>query len=294
MSTTPMPRYVCHKTVHALKINQIEPQLRSDLLVHLLPEDNRYPYIVVTDEWCRSHKVERPSGYYVQYEDGYTSWSPVEAFEKGYTPIAEGVPDIDSPSLLCGATFTPPRGKPDAICQLPAGHRGIHDASERVVLLKGAYDELVQLAALNDQRLDAVEERNIGVITQLRFANPRNRELTTALTNVSKTLQAVLAFADATLINSEPASFKSRGLNQPIIDKENELDAALQALHEQCGWLPPKEITTVEIREQAERLHSFGFANQSLASEMMYWRNLALVSTAMTAMIDLDMARLGI
>lgn len=26
-------------------------------------------------------------GYYVVYEDGYESWSPAEAFEKGYTLI---------------------------------------------------------------------------------------------------------------------------------------------------------------------------------------------------------------
>lgn len=30
-------------------------------------------------------------GYFVKYEDGYTSWSPKEVFEKAYRPV-EGLP----------------------------------------------------------------------------------------------------------------------------------------------------------------------------------------------------------
>jgi len=30
---------------------------------------------------------DEQEGYYVEYEDGYKSWSPKEAFEKGYVEI---------------------------------------------------------------------------------------------------------------------------------------------------------------------------------------------------------------
>src|ERR1051326_8172801 len=94
-----MPRYVCHKTVHALKITNIDVRLEKGMPIILTPEDKRYAPIEVTQDWARERHVERPAGYYVVYEDGYTSWSPVETFEKGYTPIAEGISDINSTQI---------------------------------------------------------------------------------------------------------------------------------------------------------------------------------------------------
>lgn len=79
-----MPRYRCHKIVHALKIEGIH-YLRDGQLV-LLPEDKRFAPFEVSDAFRRKHSPAAP-GYYVVYEDGYTSWSPVEAFENGYTLI---------------------------------------------------------------------------------------------------------------------------------------------------------------------------------------------------------------
>ena len=48
---------------------------------------------------------ETRSGYKVVYEDGYTSWSPKEAFERAYRPLtmaerglaAAGIPMIGAP-----------------------------------------------------------------------------------------------------------------------------------------------------------------------------------------------------
>lgn len=31
--------------------------------------------------------IKDPQGYLVEYEDGYKSWCPKEAFEKGYVPF---------------------------------------------------------------------------------------------------------------------------------------------------------------------------------------------------------------
>lgn len=94
MNTIEMPRYVCHKTVRALKVHT-GPRHLTQEFVRLIPEDKRFGEFLVHESWCQKRNV-KDVGYYVVYEDGYDSWSPVEAFEKGYTPIAEGVPDVNS------------------------------------------------------------------------------------------------------------------------------------------------------------------------------------------------------
>ena len=55
------------------------------------------------------------AGYNVMYEDGYTSWSPAETFERAYRRITEAEIDlIDNPDLAglphTGGTHVPPRG----------------------------------------------------------------------------------------------------------------------------------------------------------------------------------------
>jgi hypothetical protein len=76
-----LPKYRCHKTVHALKI--------KDVIVHaanghiIVPEDTRYAPFQITDEYLQKHKPES-GGYFVQYNDGYKSFSPAQPFEEGY------------------------------------------------------------------------------------------------------------------------------------------------------------------------------------------------------------------
>ena len=84
-----LPRYKCHKEVHALKIKSIEKhnegeQAESDGSAMLTPTDHRYDRIHVDHEYMRKHKPH-PGGYYVVYKDGYKSFSPAEQFEHGYT-----------------------------------------------------------------------------------------------------------------------------------------------------------------------------------------------------------------
>lgn len=81
-----MPRYRCHKLVHALEIREIKSQddhLRMKKHYLLVPEGEHYGAVAVTDEWMARHQPQ-PGGYYVVYEDGYTSYSPKQAFEGGY------------------------------------------------------------------------------------------------------------------------------------------------------------------------------------------------------------------
>lgn len=90
MPAIEMPIYKCHKKVWALKIDRIKPRRPDDvqdgaLLIH--PVGLFAPFWMDGD-WCAKHKPEE-GGYYVQYEDGYTSYSPAKAFEDGYTKVSQ-------------------------------------------------------------------------------------------------------------------------------------------------------------------------------------------------------------
>lgn len=81
-----LPRYRCHKEVWALKIKQIIPT--PDGGAQIESEEGFAPFHVSAD-YVRKHQPEA-GGYWVQYADGYQSWSPAEAFESGYTRIDDG------------------------------------------------------------------------------------------------------------------------------------------------------------------------------------------------------------
>lgn len=96
-----LPKYQCHKIVHALKIDRVESLAQDG--AKLYPADAGYlPFNVGADFVMRNIKapVNRivfadgkikdffdTTGYYVVYSDGYLSWSPTEAFEQGYSRI---------------------------------------------------------------------------------------------------------------------------------------------------------------------------------------------------------------
>lgn len=83
-----LPVYQCHKRVTALKIGGIIPGAEDTVMDGgswtIIPADERYPEIEVSHEFVTKHKPEA-GGYYVIYEDGYTSFSPAAAFESGYS-----------------------------------------------------------------------------------------------------------------------------------------------------------------------------------------------------------------
>ncbi len=81
----PLPRFKCHKEVHAAKIAGIEPKGMTEGAV-LRFEPKNLASIEVSAEYLRRHKP-KVGGYYVVYHDGYESWSPAEAFEDGYTRL---------------------------------------------------------------------------------------------------------------------------------------------------------------------------------------------------------------
>ena len=81
-----MPRYKCHKEVHALKIEAYAAAAREGMTLYFndgfkpieIPESDVRPFLEIeTSDY----------GYLVVYEDGYRSWSPTKAFEAGYTRL---------------------------------------------------------------------------------------------------------------------------------------------------------------------------------------------------------------
>lgn len=86
-----MPKYQCHKVVHALKIIGLHIDETEILLCFHAETDDDVASIripVEEDEHSRFIKASGADfGYYVVYEDGYISWSPSKAFEDGYTRL---------------------------------------------------------------------------------------------------------------------------------------------------------------------------------------------------------------
>lgn len=90
-----MPRYKSHKTVWALKIAAIE--VNADKSAKIAPADAGFATFATKPGWAeRFTGGEDDLGYYVQYADGFESWSPTKAFVDGYTAEAqakhEGLP----------------------------------------------------------------------------------------------------------------------------------------------------------------------------------------------------------
>lgn len=87
ISISTAPVYVCHKRVRALKIADIVAVNGDDdtaaTLYNLVFADHRAVPLQVESRWI-AEKGAIKGGYLVEYEDGYRSFSPAEAFEKGY------------------------------------------------------------------------------------------------------------------------------------------------------------------------------------------------------------------
>ena len=77
-----MPRWKCHKVVRALKIERVAHLGGGGAELHF--EDDLHVW--VEPVYISKHNPQ-VGGYFIVYGDGYKSWSPAEAFEKGYSRI---------------------------------------------------------------------------------------------------------------------------------------------------------------------------------------------------------------
>lgn len=96
-----LPSYLCHKTVRAAKIKRIihpmqqasqEARVEGRTTLILLLDDQggvkSHTSVDVNNAWMTRNPTVEAGGYYVVYEDGYTSYSPAKALEEGYAPTA--------------------------------------------------------------------------------------------------------------------------------------------------------------------------------------------------------------
>jgi len=83
--TREMPKYSCHKEVHALKIDSLNVNT-AEGLVTITPADEGYGPFTVDIDYLKKHEPQI-GGYFVVYKGGYKSYSPAKAFEEGYRRI---------------------------------------------------------------------------------------------------------------------------------------------------------------------------------------------------------------
>jgi len=82
-----LPEYKCHKIVKAAKITEIHyPGLSSPHFPNTILVLDLGLSVEVNSLWVDKH-MPKPGGYFIVYEDGYTSYSPDKAFETGYSKI---------------------------------------------------------------------------------------------------------------------------------------------------------------------------------------------------------------
>lgn len=91
-SAMPLPKWQSHKVVSADKIvgtQQGSTITKDDTGVRWTLEGGRV--IAPSHDLLRRAGDRRPAkgDYYVEYDDGYQSWSPAKAFEEGYTRLKD-------------------------------------------------------------------------------------------------------------------------------------------------------------------------------------------------------------
>lgn len=156
-----LPPYICHKVVRAAKIVGFEITPAEDqqhVLLQFEREDSPRG-VIVEDGWLItrvrqgfedtspdkdpviSAAEKAVGGYYVVYDNEYTSWSPGDVFEAGYTPI------VSEPVLLAEATLSerPFASEDLAMTVIPNGHvDGLHAGIvlERVIDTADEYEQM--------------------------------------------------------------------------------------------------------------------------------------------------------
>ena len=78
-----LPKYQSRKIVKGAKIISIDDLVGDCGLVLNLEGDQK---VAISRDWYTKHAAAS-GDYYVIYDDGYTSWSPAEAFESGYVKL---------------------------------------------------------------------------------------------------------------------------------------------------------------------------------------------------------------
>lgn len=122
---TPMPSYISHKRVWALKIKQVHEDDNGQGIA-LTFERPGYAMRAFTRSQLAHKPVPLAGWYLVLYEGGYISFSPPEEFEKGYRSTDEVVTERQLKTVT--VTFGKPAITPDgevATVKITQEHYGI-------------------------------------------------------------------------------------------------------------------------------------------------------------------------
>lgn len=109
MPQTPMPAFISHKKVWALKIEKVHVD-EDGQGVALVFEGNSFAMRAFTSSQLENKPKPQAGMYFVQYEGGYFSFSPADAFEKGYTPVGDE-PRVEKITLIPGKVAITPWGE---------------------------------------------------------------------------------------------------------------------------------------------------------------------------------------
>jgi hypothetical protein len=106
---TPMPAFISHKRVWALKIAKVHVD-EDGQGIALAFEGSQFALRAFTSSQLEHKPIPEVGMYFVQYEGGYFSFSPADAFEKGYAP-AEEEPVVEKITLIPGKLVITPWGE---------------------------------------------------------------------------------------------------------------------------------------------------------------------------------------
>ena len=84
MSNKTFPQYLCNKVVGALLITKTSRKLSEDFITVNVEEEGYGPFKVMVDTIPKDIRPIK-GWYFIEYNDGYRSFSPSKAFKDGYS-----------------------------------------------------------------------------------------------------------------------------------------------------------------------------------------------------------------
>lgn len=118
-----MDKYIGIKIVSAIKIARVEIGEKGKATV--FPEKRGQSAKFTKEGWpSRFHGDENDMGYFVEYQDGYQSWSPTKVFEQAYKNVSESEMNFGDAILCMGQNYRVARkgwnGKGQFVVMMPS------------------------------------------------------------------------------------------------------------------------------------------------------------------------------